>query len=481
MLKHRTIQEKLLAVILATSSVVLLLSYSAYFAYEYYSYKKETSDQLSTIGRMIAANSSAALAFDNAPDAEEVLGSLQLESHILAGAIYNESGKVFARYIAASDSTRSIPQTVPEFQGNQFDGTIVSRVEPVMHQGKRLGTLYLVADISIMYARFTLYFIVGALILLISFLVALILSKKLQKTLSQPIMDLASTAHRISENADYSTRVKKRYNDEVGLLTDAFNKMLTQIEHQDQEIKRFNQELEAKVADRTAEIKQAYQEMEAFSYMVSHDLNAPLRHIDSYLEIYFERYGDQLDDGAKKTLSTVMRNARKMKQLIEDLLAFSQLGRKDLERSRIPMLDMVNEIVAEHKKIEITRSIIFDVKILPDAFGDAILIRQVWENLISNAIKYTGQNGEAKVRVGFEMNRDTITYSVEDNGAGFDMKDYSKLFNPFQRLHNQTQFEGTGVGLAIVKRIVNKHGGEVWAESRVNEGATFYFSLPKKA
>ena len=145
------------------------------------------------------------------------------------------------------------------------------------------------------------------------------------------------------------------------------------------------------------------------------------------------------------------------------------------------MLDMVNEIVAEHKKIEITRTIIFDVKILPDAFGDAILIRQVWENLISNAIKYTGQNGEAKVRVGFEMNRDTITYSVADNGAGFDMKDYAKLFNPFQRLHNQTQFEGTGVGLAIVKRIVNKHGGEVWAESRVNEGATFYFSLPKKA
>lgn len=467
-----------MAIILITCGTVVLLGYAAYIGQEYYSFKRDTADQLSTISKMIAANSTAALAFRNAADAEEILSSLRVEPHVLQGILFDDKGEILARY-SANDSLSRAPESLPEWMGTRFTDGRAAHIEPVVLDNRPLGMLYLQLDMSVIYERFILYLGIAGCILAVSFILAFLFSTRMQKNLTTPILDLAGTARIISEQRNFSLRAKKYYEDEIGVLTEAFNKMLVRIEHQNQEIVSFNQDLEKKVAARTKELEMAYQEMEAFSYMVSHDLNAPLRHIDNYVSLYLERQDGKLDEAGKKTLDAISRNARKMRQLIEDLLTFSQLGRKEMTRSKVSMMAMVKEIIAEHEKIASQRSINFKVHKLPIAYADSVTIRQVWDNLISNAIKYSGRTTNSQIEIKSWEKPHEIIYCVADNGVGFDMKDYDKLFNPFQRLHNQSQFEGTGVGLAIVDRIISKHGGKVWAESKHNEGARFYFSLPR--
>jgi PAS domain S-box-containing protein len=245
------------------------------------------------------------------------------------------------------------------------------------------------------------------------------------------------------------------------------------------EIQTLNAQLEQKVEQRTSELKAAISELEAFSYSVSHDLRAPLRAIEGFSGILLEDHSASLDEEAKRLLQIVRKNSLHMSKLIDDLLAFSRISRKDFVKKRVPMEDLARVVVEDlrqgQKEAEIS------IGELPDAFGDTALLRQVWINLLSNAFKFSRQNPSPRIEVGARGSAREIVYYVRDNGVGFDMKYAGKLFGVFQRLHSIEEFEGTGVGLAIVQRIVHKHGGRTWAEGRVNEGATFYFSLPKQA
>lgn len=229
---------------------------------------------------------------------------------------------------------------------------------------------------------------------------------------------------------------------------------------------------------RAEELVLANNELESFSYSVSHDLRAPLRAIHGYARMLKEDYENQLDTEANRLMNNIMLNAKKMGQLIDDLLTFSRLGRKELLKRNIPMQDMVTEICREMKMEHSDRNIQFKVNTLEPVLGDSAALNQVWTNLISNAVKYSKLNEVTIIEIGSEVRGDEIIYSIKDNGAGFDMRYASKLFGVFQRLHSDEKFEGTGVGLAIVHRIISKHKGRVWAEGKVNEGATFNFSLP---
>jgi len=220
-------------------------------------------------------------------------------------------------------------------------------------------------------------------------------------------------------------------------------------------------------------------EMEAFSYSVSHDLRAPLRAIDGFTQILVEKYDEKLDDEGKRITSIIRASTLQMGKLIDDLLSFSRLGRQEVKKSIIDTILLVNEIYKELRKASPKRDIEFVVGDLPVARADGDMLRQVWTNLLSNAIKFTGQTEKAKIEIGSTSDNSSITFYVKDNGAGFDMKYVNKLFGVFQRLHSVEEFEGTGVGLANVKRIIERHGGKVWAEGKVGEGATIYFSLPK--
>lgn len=219
-------------------------------------------------------------------------------------------------------------------------------------------------------------------------------------------------------------------------------------------------------------------ELEAFTYSVSHDLRAPLRSIDGYSKILQEDYGSKMDTEANRLLDIIKNNARRMGQLIDDLLDFSRLGRKELEKSIVNMEALVAHVQQELVSQEKDRKIQFKINRLQEVNGDARMMRQVWINLISNAIKYSRLKEIATIEIGSNFDGNRVIYFIRDNGVGFDMKYADKLFGVFQRLHKVQEFEGTGVGLALVHRIVSRHGGKIWAEANVNQGATFFFFIP---
>ena len=225
------------------------------------------------------------------------------------------------------------------------------------------------------------------------------------------------------------------------------------------------------------QVEEVNKELESFSYSVSHDLRAPLRAIHGYSKMLKENYELQLAPEANRLMNTIMYNAKKMGQLIDDLLTFSRIGRKELVKVNLHMDSIVANICSELKNEQGDRTIEIHISGLLPAHADSISIKQVWLNLISNAIKYSRFKEKVIIEIGSEIEGDEIIYHIKDNGAGFDMRYANKLFGVFQRLHSDEEFEGTGVGLALVRRIITKHGGRTWAEGKVDKGAIFYFTL----
>jgi len=294
----------------------------------------------------------------------------------------------------------------------------------------------------------------------------------------------------------------------IGFVRDITDRKLAE-----EEVKKLNEELERKVVDRTIELEKrsselienetallnlvedlnlkseelqnstrqlqaTNKELEAFSYSVSHDLRAPLRAINGFVNILTEEYSSLLDDEGKRICSIIHSNAVKMGQLIDDLLSFSRLIRSELHHSEIDMHDVVQGLITEFQTSKELNPNVISLQELPKSTGDTNLIKQVWMNLLSNAIKYSSKTRNPHIIVGSTQNDNETVYFIKDNGVGFNMNYSHKLFGVFQRLHSANEFEGTGVGLAIVQRIITRHGGRVWAKSEIGKGATFYFALP---
>jgi light-regulated signal transduction histidine kinase (bacteriophytochrome) len=247
--------------------------------------------------------------------------------------------------------------------------------------------------------------------------------------------------------------------------------------HATEEIRRLNAELEERVERRTEQLAAVNKELEAFTYSVSHDLRAPLRGMSGFARVLEEDYGERLDEDGKRYLEIIKSNAAQMGQLIDDLLALSRLGRQPLRATTLALEPLVREAFRQATADAPQASIEFTIDPLPECRGDANLMRQVFINLLSNAVKFSRHASPPRIQVGSKLVEDEVAFFVRDNGAGFDMRYAGKLFGVFQRLHGPEEFAGTGVGLAIVKRIVERHGGRVWAEGETGKGATFYFTL----
>jgi light-regulated signal transduction histidine kinase (bacteriophytochrome) len=254
---------------------------------------------------------------------------------------------------------------------------------------------------------------------------------------------------------------------------------ITEKRHAEDEIKKLNEELEERVKQRTTLLEAANRELEAFSYSVSHDLRAPLRHINGFADLLVRNFEKDLPEKAKHYLRTITASGQKMGTLIDDLLQFSRTTRTEMRKAVIDMNLLVNEVVSQMQPLIENRKVEFKIMDLPQLCGDYNLLRIVWNNLIDNALKYSRASHPSIISIGYQEEKSEHVFFVRDNGVGFDMKYAKKLFGVFQRLHSEAEFEGTGIGLANVQRIITRHGGRAWAEAEMGKGATFYFSIPK--
>jgi len=489
-LRDWPIQQKLTAMLVSISGLVLLLTAAAFAGYQYWSLRQGTLDALSVRGRIIAANSTASLAFANEADARELLSALRVDPHIVAAVLYDKGGRQFAAY-PANVAADAVP-AVPGPDGYRFERGLLIGFQPVVVAGSpRLGTLYLASDLRAIYDTFRLSGVIGLAVLGVALLAAYLLSRALQRTISQPILALAETAKAVSTRQDYSVRAPQVGADELGVLTNAFNQMLARIQDQDRAVRENAAQLEQRVADRTHELQErneslrrnaaellaANTELDAFAYSVSHDLRAPLRSIDGFSQILLEDYSEKLDDAGRESLQRVRAASQRMGTLIDDLLKLARVTRAEIRTEDVDLSGMAREIVADLQRTTPERQVEFEIAPGLKARGDTRLLRVALDNLLRNSWKYTAKQPAPRVEFRSADANGGRTFMVRDNGAGFDMKYADKLFGVFQRLHSAADFEGTGIGLATVRRIINRHGGRIWAEGAVDQGATFYFTL----
>jgi signal transduction histidine kinase len=489
-LRDWPIKRKLTLMLVLISGLVLFLTSAALVGYQYWSFRQTMRNTLSVRGRILATNSTASLAFANEGDARELLSALRADPHIVAAALYDRNGHLFATYPAGLP--REALPAAPEPDGYRFERGQLIGFQPVAEAGsQRLGTLYLASDLTAVSTMLRLSGVIALGVMAVSLLAAYLLSTALQSTIAQPILVLGETARAVSDRRDYAVRAPKLGDDELGVLTDAFNHMLGRIEDQDRALRESKEGLERRVAERTHELEErnealrrntaellaANSELDAFAYSVSHDLRAPLRSIDGFSQVLLEDYAAKLDQAGQDSLHRVRAASQRMGMLIDDLLKLARVTRTEMRTEVVDLSGLARDIVADLQRSSPARSVEFAIAQGLEARGDPRLLRVALENLLRNSWKYTAKQAQPRIEFASIATNGERAFMVRDNGAGFDMRYADKLFGVFQRLHSAAEFEGTGVGLATVRRIITRHGGRIWAEGVVDRGATFYFTL----
>jgi signal transduction histidine kinase len=394
----------------------------------------------------------------------------------------NARGEAFAQELFRNPG-RTFEATGLDGQQRLYASTTVSDGrEPVLFLTVGIPTQMLYAHANRVLLRNSIaLLVVGALALLGASMFA-------RELFLKPVNAIVAAARRLAAG-DYSARTGlPQSKDELHALAKDFDSMAeamarhqSQLKEANQKILKLNAELEQRVAQRTAQLEATISELEAFSYSVSHDLRAPLRHLDGFAQILAGEPALAKDERVQRYLGLITKSAKKMGLLIDDLLNFSRIGRQTLAVGSVEIDTLLPEVIADFKQEQEGRSIEWTIHKLPVVNGDTSMLRQVWVNLISNALKYTRGRNPAKIEIGARDEGSEYVFCVRDNGAGFEMQYADKLFGVFQRLHRDEEFEGTGIGLANVRRVIMRHNGRTWAEAELDKGAAIYFSLPKRA
>ncbi|MDQ3051689.1 MAG: ATP-binding protein [Bacteroidota bacterium] len=606
-----------MSVMLVTSAIVLSLMCSAYIILEYFSYRETLKNNVTTLGKVIASNSAGALAFLSVKDANEILSALEAESHIKRACIYDNNGEIFAKYPDFLLSG-TFPPATSRIDGFYFENNFLNGFVPIEHNRQQLGLLYIQTDLTAMYDQLKNFAIIGILLIVASLFVAFILSNRLQKTISIPILSLQQTAKIISTQNDYSVRATKHGNDEVGALADTFNQMLRQIQINNAEITAFSQNLEVKVSERTkaleqqkdfvetilnasvdiivvfdkdlnyimmnrlpenytqltkeeiigknllglfpsmegsefhlnllaaikgetihnahfksrethrtfenffiplrgknnevygvltmnhdvtqiaeanealeslnSELLKSNRELEQFAYVASHDLQEPLRKIQTFTQLLSRNLDDA--ENRESFLTKINQSANRMQQLIKDVLNFSRISNSEDAFVETDLNHVLETLKVDFELIFREKGAELHYTQLPKIKGIPLQLTQIFSNLISNSLKYTKES--PVIRISHDtmtpddikkhpMLVDTGKYTkilFSDNGIGFEPQFSEQIFDIFQRLHGRETYSGTGIGLALCKKIAENHHGIIYAEGEPNKGATFTIILP---
>lgn len=486
----RTIRGKLLGLVMSTTFCALLVAGSIILIYDLSAFRRAYISDMSTQIELLAYTTAPTLRSEDPRVATDSLNLLQLRPSITRAAIYNDRGRLFATY-ARADMAPDFPLLPSDDGVTVRDGMIVvyKRIE---ENNEILGTAYLEAQFNI--GDRILPFV--GILLLVAFaamMVAATVALKLQSMITAPLLSVVDTAHAATTSKDYALRAEKLSNDEIGTLVDAFNEMMREIQLSTQaleseivernrareEVLRLNTELEEKVRERTYQLQMSNQELESFCHSISHDLRAPLRAISGFSQALREELPDELSDNALHYHERIMAATLRMSQLIEDLLNLSRVSRGELLRQSTDLSAMAESVIQELRHVDPERQVRVAIRKGIEADGDPKLLRIVLENLLNNAWKFTSKLTSARIEVGVMQDGTREVFHVRDNGAGFDMTYADKLFGVFQRMHTTREFPGTGVGLAIVQRIVHRHGGRIWFQSSPDGGTVFYFTLQR--
>lgn len=477
------IRKKLMKIILFTSCVVLIMTTVAFLAYEVLTFRQNLTEHLSTVGKMIANNCNASLLYENRKDAAEVLSSLALEPHIVAACLYDTNNAIFASFPAAPPPSRFPP--APAVLGHHFENTHLIIFEPVIKDGKQVGVLYLNSDMGALFQRLQPYGGIAIVVGCCSLALAFALSDFLQRQISGPVLSLVETAKAISQRHDYSVRAPEQGKNEFGLLTDAFNNMLEQIHNRDlalheaqQKLKDHADDLERRVAERTARLSETIAELESFSYSVSHDMRAPLRAMQGYSAYVQDKYADKLGAEGKIYLERISRAAKRLDTLIQDILTYSRISRAQLDLHPVDLDKLVDDIIQQYPGLQPPLADISIIRPLGCVVAHDAALTQVIANLLGNAVKFITAGQKPVVKVYAEPRGDQVRLWVADNGIGIAPADLNRIFGIFERIHPDKTYEGTGIGLSIVRKAIERMNGTTGVESELGKGSRFWIQLP---
>lgn len=476
----QSIAGQLIGMNVLVSGTALLLAYFAFLAYDLFTLRQDLVGSLSTEAAIVGANNVTALLFDDEQAAENTLSGLRQSPQIEWAVVEREDGTRFAQYTRDKSIQPAITEQLRPAQAWGFwtHGTNILLGSRIVFQGQRVGVVYLLAETTRIKHSALEFGILSAAILALCFLIALLITSATRNLITAPLTGLAETAQIVTRQRDYSVRAAIPANsDELSFLVRSFNEMLDQIQERDRALELSRSILEQRVEERTAELTEANKELEAFSYSVAHDLRGPLQHV-SNIAYLLQATVEPSREQERELIDKLFDGTKRMSALIDDLLNLSRATSTPLHRTDIDLSRMAEEIFNGLRVEDPSRKIRCTVTKGAHAFADEGLLHVVLQNLLGNAWKYTTKAKNAEIEFGCTDGPNSIIYFVRDNGAGFDPRYADRLFRPFQRLHSQSEFPGTGVGLTTAMRIIARHGGAIWATSDVDQGATFYFTLP---
>ncbi len=509
-----SLKRKLLLIILLTSSATLLLACTLFMFGSWFSIRRSLTKDLTVAADIVAKNSTAALAFNDPDNGRETLQAIRAQPHIIVVCLFDKDARLFTSF--TQGGTSAVLPAAPGPDGTRFEPNRLIIVRPVLLNDKRIGTIYVESGLGILYERLRIYGVIALGVLIVAFLLSSAISVFLQQTISKPILTLAETARHVAESRDYSVRAEEHGTDEIARLTGTFNQMLSAIQARDntvrqayetvlrevterrraeEELRQNRDHLEEIVTERTKELKDANEdlkhttealarsnaELQQFAYIASHDLQEPLRMVASYVQLLQHRYQGRLDENADRYIGFAVEGAKRMQQLILDLLEYARLDTRAKPFTSVDCNEVIHRAL---KNLEIsiseTSAVIAIDSPLPTLYGDDTQLTQLFQNLIGNALKFRKPDFAPNITVTATQDNTDWHFTVTDNGIGIDPRFADRIFVIFQRLHPSNEYPGTGIGLAVCKKIVSRHGGNIWLESNPNQGAAFHFTLPAK-